>query len=81
MSTLHTVKTVQIVLEEDLLRAADRAARKQRMNRSAFVREALRAHLHQQRRRELEAAHRDGYESKPPVEFDVWDTLAAWPED
>ena len=39
------MQTIQVVLEEDLLRAADRAARRVRVNRSALIREALREHL------------------------------------
>lgn len=35
------MKTVQVVIEEDLLRAADAAARRNRVNRSALFREAL----------------------------------------
>lgn len=36
---------VQIVLDDDLLKAADKVARRQKVNRSALVRDALRAHL------------------------------------
>jgi metal-responsive CopG/Arc/MetJ family transcriptional regulator len=75
------VKTVQVVLEEELLKAVDRAARKAGMNRSAFLREAAREHLRRRRREDLEARDRAGYERFPSVEFDVWDKVAAWPED
>jgi Arc/MetJ-type ribon-helix-helix transcriptional regulator len=39
------METIQVVLEEDLLKAADRAVRKLKTNRSALIREALRSHL------------------------------------
>jgi metal-responsive CopG/Arc/MetJ family transcriptional regulator len=39
------METVQIVLDEKLLRDTDRAARRTKQNRSALVREALREHL------------------------------------
>ena len=39
------VETIQIVLDKPLLRAADRMARKARVNRSVFIREALREGL------------------------------------
>ena len=39
------METIQVVLDRTLLRAADRAARKLKTNRSALFREALRAHL------------------------------------
>ena len=80
-STLHSVKTIQIVLDEPLLRAVDKVVRKMRMNRSAFFREAAREQLRRQRRRELEARDRAGYQRLPPDEFAVWDKVTAWPED
>jgi metal-responsive CopG/Arc/MetJ family transcriptional regulator len=46
------IETVQIVLDKEILRATDRAARRMKRNRSALVREALPEHL---RRREIRA--------------------------
>ncbi len=75
--------TVQIVLGKELLKAADRAARRRRVNRSALVREALREHLKRLSAREREQQDRAGYEARPikPGEFDVWDEVAAWPDE
>ena len=75
--------TVQIVLGKDLLKAADRAARRRHVNRSALVREALREHLRNLAAREREDRDRAGYEAEPIAsgEFDVWDKAAAWPEE
>jgi metal-responsive CopG/Arc/MetJ family transcriptional regulator len=75
--------TVQIVLGKELLKAADRAARRRRVNRSALVREALREHLKRLAAREREQQDRAGYEARPIVsgEFDVWDKAAAWPDE
>jgi metal-responsive CopG/Arc/MetJ family transcriptional regulator len=70
-----------VVLEERLLRAADRAARRLKLNRSAFIREALREHLKRLRSRDKEQLDRHGYERFPDDEFAVWDGVAAWPED
>jgi metal-responsive CopG/Arc/MetJ family transcriptional regulator len=69
-----------MTLDEDLVAAVDRAARKRRMTRSAFAREALRAALAKQRERELEDKHRRGYARSPvrPGEFDVWEKEHAW---
>jgi metal-responsive CopG/Arc/MetJ family transcriptional regulator len=39
------METIQIVLDKNLLQAADQAARRTKQNRSALVREALRKHL------------------------------------
>ncbi len=75
--------TVQIVLGKELLKAADRAARRQRVNRSALVRDALREHLKHLAVRDREARDRAGYEARPieSDEFSVWDKAAAWPDE
>ena len=39
------METIQVVMEAALLKAADRAARRLKLNRSAFIREAVRSHL------------------------------------
>lgn len=77
------METVQIVLGKDLLRAADRAARRRRMNRSALVREALQEHLKRMTIREREHRDRQGYQSHPVErsEFSAWDKVAAWPDE
>jgi predicted transcriptional regulator len=81
-STLHSMETIQVVLEEDLLRAADRAARRLKVNRSALLREALRTHLAALARRQRERADRAGYERQPDRAGSdaVWERVAAWPE-
>jgi metal-responsive CopG/Arc/MetJ family transcriptional regulator len=75
------VKPVQIVIDEPLLRAVDREARRAKMNRSAVIREAIRNHLKRRRTSELEEEHRRGYERFPPTEFEIWDKVATWPEE
>jgi metal-responsive CopG/Arc/MetJ family transcriptional regulator len=82
-SRLHTIETVQIVLEKSLLDAADRAARRLKMNRSALVRVALREHLRRLEVRERERADREGYRRRPAGEDELaaWDEVAAWPDD
>jgi metal-responsive CopG/Arc/MetJ family transcriptional regulator len=77
------METIQVVLEKELLRAADRAARRLSVNRSALLREALRAHLAHLARRDRERADRAGYEREPDrTGADaVWERVAAWPED
>ena len=79
---LHNVKTIQIVLDEDTLRAADREARRSRINRSALFRQALGYYLRRRRLIELEERHRRGYETHPieAGEFDAWDRVLTWPE-
>jgi len=81
MKTTMKTKTVQVVIEEELLRAADREVRRLRVSRSALFRDALREHLKRRRIAEMEERERRGYEQFPPVEFDVWDKVRSWPED
>jgi len=74
------VRTVQMTLEEDLVRAVDRAARKLKTTRSAFARQALRAALARLRLVDQEKRHRRGYERLPvgEGEFDRWEGEQAW---
>ncbi len=76
------METIQVVLGSALVRAADGAARRARMNRSALVREALREYLKRLETRELEARDRTGYEEHPDGSTGAadWERVAAWPE-
>jgi len=69
-------------MDVDLVRAADRAARRARVNRSVLVCEALREHLRRLELRELETRDRAGYEKHPEdsAEGANWERVAAWPE-
>ena len=73
------METIQVVLDKQLLQAADRAARRTKQNRSALVREALREHLRLLERRAMENRDREGY-SRQPQESNKWEAEAAWPE-
>lgn len=74
--------TIQVVLDEPTLRAADRAAKRAKINRSALIRTAIQHYVRAERIRALEAKHRRGYERRPvaPAEFDVFDRELSWPE-
>jgi metal-responsive CopG/Arc/MetJ family transcriptional regulator len=76
------METIQVVLSTTLLRAADGAARRAKVNRSALVREALREYLKRLETRELEARDRAGYAEHPDVSAEAakWEQVAAWPE-
>jgi metal-responsive CopG/Arc/MetJ family transcriptional regulator len=76
------MEIVQIVLDEELRIAADKAARKSRLNRSQLVREALREYLLRLEMKAREARDREGYAKKPPAhgEWQAWESEAAWPE-
>ena len=76
------MQTIQVVLDEELLHAADRTARRIKVNRSALIREALRAHIERLQIREMERLDREGYERHPDTESDLagWERVAVWPE-
>ncbi|MBK5291042.1 MAG: ribbon-helix-helix protein, CopG family [Acidobacteriia bacterium] len=76
------MKTIQVVLDTKLLQAADRAAKRQKVNRSALIRHALRQHLKRLRELESEAQDRRGYLAQPQreEEFGIWEDTAAWPK-
>jgi metal-responsive CopG/Arc/MetJ family transcriptional regulator len=77
------METIQVVLDRALLRAADRAARKLKTNRSALFREALKGHLKRLDLLERERRDREGYVRYPELldEPAVWDKVADWPEE
>jgi metal-responsive CopG/Arc/MetJ family transcriptional regulator len=75
------MQAIQIFLDSSLLKLADRAARRAKVNRSALFREALREHLKRLETLEKERRDRAGYERTPAMEFAVWDKVAAWPEE
>lgn len=74
------MKTVQMTLDENLVKAVDSAAKKLGTTRSAFTREALRSALKEVRVKELEVRHREGYNRKPVKrgEFSDWESEQAW---
>jgi metal-responsive CopG/Arc/MetJ family transcriptional regulator len=75
------METIQVVLDTHLLRAADRAAKRTKRNRSALIRDALREHLLKLEIEELEDRDREGYSKQPQVQNDVllWEREAVWP--
>ncbi|MGA3073703.1 MAG: ribbon-helix-helix protein, CopG family [Bryobacteraceae bacterium] len=76
------METIQVVLDTKLRKAADLAAKRQNVNRSALIRHALQEHLTRLRELELEAQDRRGYVAQPQPEDEirVWEDAAAWPE-
>jgi metal-responsive CopG/Arc/MetJ family transcriptional regulator len=77
------VKTIQVVINEDLLAAIDAAAAKEAVNRSEFIRVSLRERLRQREQERLERLDREAYERIPddPEEARFWLEKAAWPDD
>jgi metal-responsive CopG/Arc/MetJ family transcriptional regulator len=76
------METIQVLLDPELLRATNGAAKRARVNRSSLIREALREHLKRLRAREIEGRDRQGYRRHPSRVGDAvaWERVASWPE-
>ena len=74
------MKTVQMTLDETLVKAVDSAAKKLGTTRSAFTRGALRSALKEAHVKELESKHRESYKRKPVKrgEFSGWEPEQEW---
>jgi metal-responsive CopG/Arc/MetJ family transcriptional regulator len=74
------MRTIQMTLDDDLVKAVDRVSKELCTTRSAFTRKALRAALARHKLEQLERTHRRGYEQHPIAadEFSVWETEQAW---
>jgi len=68
------MKTIQMTIDDRLLKLVDRMSKARKTTRSAFIRDALEAEIRRTRIRDEEARHAEGYARKPvvPGEFDVW---------
>jgi metal-responsive CopG/Arc/MetJ family transcriptional regulator len=75
------METIQVVLDKKLLKAADLAAKRYEVNRSALIRQALDRHLKYLHELELEDRDRRGYLAHPQreEEFRMWEDAASWP--
>jgi metal-responsive CopG/Arc/MetJ family transcriptional regulator len=74
------MQTIQVVIDEKLLKAADRVAQRTKRNRSELIREALREHLQRLEIRALEDRDRQGYSAQRTTaeESMDWEAEAAW---
>lgn len=74
------MKTIQMTIDDRLLRLVDKMSRARKTTRSAFIRKALEAEIRRYRTREEEVRHAEGYARKPvaPGEFDVWVNEQDW---
>jgi metal-responsive CopG/Arc/MetJ family transcriptional regulator len=73
------MKIIRVVLDLKLLKETDLAAKRQKVNRSALIRQALRRHLNRLHELELEDQDRRGYLARPQREKDfcAWEDSAA----
>jgi metal-responsive CopG/Arc/MetJ family transcriptional regulator len=74
------MRTIQMTLDDDLVKEVDRVSKQLHTNRSAFTRTALREALARYSLKQLERKHREGYERHPVAanEFSIWQTEQAW---
>lgn len=74
------MRTIQMTLDDELVKSVDLVVRETKTTRSAFTREALRLAIHRTKMLELEQKHRMGYADRPVAnrEFDVWVKEQAW---
>ena len=74
------MRTVQMTLDDDLVKTVDIIANELRTTRSAFTRDALREAVKQYNNRRLELKHRQGYAVHPvnKEEFGVWENEQNW---
>ncbi|MDO8675429.1 MAG: ribbon-helix-helix domain-containing protein [Candidatus Omnitrophota bacterium] len=72
--------TVQMTMDEKLVKRVDDLAHKLRTSRSAFAREALKEALKKHQVLELEEKHKNGYLRHPVKkgEFDIFEDEHAW---
>jgi hypothetical protein len=77
------IETIRVVLDAKLLRVTEVAAQRAKLNRSALIREALRAHLKNLEIKKRELRDCKGYEGVPRGTGDLsgWEAEAIWPEE
>ncbi len=74
------MRTIQMTLDDELVKAVDRISKERGTSRSAFTRKALRDAVARHQAEQLERKHRKGYERRHVVngEFSVWEEEQAW---
>lgn len=74
------MKTIQMTIDERLLKLVDQLCRSRKTTRSAFIRLSLEAEIRRHRLQEDEDQHAQGYLKNPvaPGEFDIWRDEHDW---
>jgi metal-responsive CopG/Arc/MetJ family transcriptional regulator len=81
---IMAARSVQISLDEDLLKEVDQHPESRERGRSAVIARALRLYLELQRRREVDAAYERAYAGRADEVLDEFADLLgkqAWPEE
>lgn len=74
------MKTIQMTLDEDLLKLIDQVVNELKTTRSAFIRESVQFYLERLKIKKLEKKQQAGYRENPVQagEFDIWENEQAW---
>ena len=74
------MRTIQMTLDDDLVKKVDSIAKELNTSRSAFTRYALREAIRHYNIDRLESKHRQGYLTHPvnEEEFSVWEKEQNW---
>lgn len=74
------MRTIQMTLDDNLVEAVDRIAKRLKTTRSAFTRAALREAINNLNVSKLEKKHKRGYKIHPVNrgEFSVWEGEQDW---
>ena len=74
------MRTIQMTLDDDLVKKVDIIVSELNTTRSAFTRDALREAVRQYNIRRLEIKHRHGYAAYPvnQEEFGIWEEEQNW---
>lgn len=74
------MKTIQMTIDEPLLKEVDRVTEDLQITRSAFIRSALESAIRRHTIVQLEEQHARGYAQRPvePGEFDGWTDEQSW---
>lgn len=74
------MRTIQMTLDDDLVRKVDAIVKELKTTRSAFTRHALQDAIERLNIKRLEEKHRKGYELHPvsPKEFSLWENDILW---
>lgn len=77
------MKTIQITVDEELLKKVDAHEETQRDGRSAVFRRAVSEYLRQSKRDAIASSYRRGYSRKAGLgpEFENWEKESSWPND
>ncbi|MDY7031493.1 MAG: ribbon-helix-helix domain-containing protein [Thermodesulfobacteriota bacterium] len=74
------MRTIQMTLDDELVKKVDAISKELKTSRSAFTRHALQEAVKQHNIKRLELKHRQGYAAHPvnKEEFSVWEEEQNW---